>query len=235
MSTRVPPKAMAKKLVRLLRPQHPDYHYLKKVFQHTRALLETGAAPSAKRLPELLTDLELVAFYDAVWHARQLTHTVMLKLLLFTGMRNAELVQLRMSDVDLQTCHLRITQGKGHKDRYVLFPITFRGELAQYLARQQQQGATYLFETNRHQPYSTRRLRQIVKQYALRAGIAKRVYPHLFRHQLMTYLTKQGIISPKLQLLSGHAVEQSLAVYRTLALSDVADEYEAAMQHFPVR
>jgi hypothetical protein len=54
------------------------------------------------------------------------------------------------------------------------------------------------------------------------------------RHQLMTYLTKQGIITPKLQLLSGHAVEQSLAVYRALALSDVADEYEAAMQHFPV-
>jgi integrase/recombinase XerD len=93
----------------------------------------------------------------------------------------------------------------------------------------------YLFETNRHQPYSTRRLRQIVKQYAMRAGITKRVYPHLFRHQLMTYLTKQGIISPKLQLLSGHAMEQSLAVYRALALSDVVDEYEAAMQHFPVR
>src|SRR5262245_19898114 len=100
---------------------------------------------------------------------------------------------------------------------------------------QQQQGATYLFETNRHQPYSTRRLRQMVKQYAMRAGITKRVYPHLFRHQLMTYLTKQGMISPKLQLLSGHAVEQSLAVYRALALSDVVDDYEAAMQHFPVR
>jgi len=60
-------------------------------------------------------------------------------------------------------------------------------------------------------------------------------YPHLFRHQLITYLTKQGIISPKLQLLSGHTTEQSLAVYRELALSDVATEYEVAMQRFPVR
>jgi len=75
----------------------------------------------------------------------------------------------------------------------------------------------------------------VVKQYATAAGIAKRVYPHLFRHHLITYLTKQGIISPKLQLLSGHAAEQSLAVYRELALSDVAAEYEAAMQRFPVR
>ena len=127
MTSRVPPKAMAKKLARLLRPQHPDYHYLKKVFQHTRELLEVGAAPAAKRLPELLTNTELVAFYDAVWHTRQLTHMVMLKMLLFMGMRNAELVQLRLTDVDLQACHLRITQGKGHKDRYVLFPAAFRG------------------------------------------------------------------------------------------------------------
>jgi len=67
------------------------------------------------------------------------------------------------------------------------------------------------------------------------AARGKRVYPHLFRHQLITYLTKQGIISPKLQLLSGHTIEQSLAVYRELALSDVAQEYELAMRTFPVR
>ncbi len=235
MIDRVPPTAMAKKLARLVRPQLPDYHYLKKVFQQTRALLEIGAAPLTKRLPELLTDAELVAFYDAVWHAHQLTHVVMLKLLLFTGIRNAELVRLRLTDIDLQTSHLRITQGKGHKDRYVLFPQSFRGELAQYMERQRTQRATYLFESTRHRPYSTRRLRQLVKQYALAAGIAKRVYPHLFRHQLLTYLTRQGIISPKLQLLSGHTAEQSLAVYRALALSDVAAEYEAAMRVFPVR
>jgi integrase/recombinase XerD len=235
MAERLPPKAMAKKLVRILRAQHPDYHYLKKVFQHTRELLKVGPAPQAKRLPELLTDAELVAFYDAVWNAHQLTHVVMLKLLLFTGIRNAELVKLRLSDVALQTCQRRIEQGKGRKDRYVLFPTGFRGELAQYMERQQDQQATSLFESNRSQPYSTRRLRQIVKQYAMSAGIEKRVYPHLFRHQFLTYLTKQGMISPKLQLLSGHTTEQSLAVYRELALSDVADEYEAAMQIFPVR
>jgi integrase/recombinase XerD len=235
MPPRLPPKAMAKKLVRLLRTQHPDYHYLKKVFQHTRMLLEVGPAPPAQRLPDLLTDTELVAFYETIWQAQQLTHVVMLKLLLFTGIRNAELVRLRLTDVDLQTCRLRITQGKGAKDRYVLFPTSFRGELAQYIERQRDRDATWLFESVRCQPYSTRRLRQIVKQYAVAAGITKRVYPHLFRHQLITYLTKQGIISPKLQLLSGHATEQSLAIYRTLALSDVAGEYEAAMQHFPVR
>jgi integrase/recombinase XerD len=234
MASRLAPKAMATKLVRVLRPQHPDYHYLKKVFQYTRELLEVGPAPPPKRLPALLTEAELVAFYDAVWTAQQLTHVIMLKLLLVTGLRNAELVQLRLTDVDLHTGHLRIVQGKGHKDREVLFPLSVRGELAQYVDRQRGQGATYLFESRRHRPYSTRRLRQLVAQYARAAGIEKRVYPHLFRHQFITHLTKHGIISAKLQLLSGHTAEHSLAVYRALALSDVAEEYEAAMRTFPI-
>jgi integrase/recombinase XerD len=95
--------------------------------------------------------------------------------------------------------------------------------------------ATYLFGSNRLQSYSIRRIRQTIKQYALEAGITKRVYPHLFRHQIITYLTNQGIISPKLQLLSGHAEEKSLAIYRDLALTDVAGEYEEAMRVFPIR
>lgn len=105
----------------------------------------------------------------------------------------------------------------------------------QYIEGQYEKRATYLFESNHLKPFSTRRIRQIVKQYAESAGITKRVYPHLFRHQLITFLTKQGIISPKLQLLSGHSEEKSLAIYRDLALSDVVGEYEEAMKSFPIR
>ena len=93
--------------------------------------------------------------------------------------------------------------------------------------------AVFLFESNWLRPYSTHRIRQIVHQYASAAGIQKRVYPHLFRHQIITFLTRKGIISPKLQLLSGHAEENSLAIYRDLALADVSDEYEQAMRTFP--
>jgi len=128
-----------------------------------------------------------------------------------------------------------VGQGKGGRDRTVLFPTSFRGEFLQYLQGAPARRALYLFESNRLQPYSTRRIRQIVHAYALAAGIPKRVYPHLFRHQIITFLTKKGLISPKLQLLSGHAEEKSLALYRDLALADVSTEYEAAMQSFPVR
>lgn len=229
------PKQMARKLARLLRPEQPDHDYLKKVFQHTRALLAVKPAKMPKRLPELLNDQELVAFYEAVWQARNPTHMALIKLLIFTGLRNAELAQVRLQDVDLDHCQIHIVQGKGGKDRDVLFPASFRGELAQYLRGLQNRGAMYLFESNRLKPYSTRRIRQIIHEYAISAGIEKRVYPHLFRHQIITFLTRKGIISPKLQLLSGHTQEKSLAIYRDLALADVSAEYEEAMRAFPVR
>ena len=57
----------------------------------------------------------------------------------------------------------------------------------------------------------------------------------LFRHQLITFLTRKGIISPKLQLLSGQAEEKNLALYPELALSDVSTEYEEARRSFPIR
>jgi hypothetical protein len=83
---------------------------------------------------------------------------------------------------------------------------------------------------------SQRNLRPVqTNQYAVNASIDKRVYPHLFRHQIITFLTRKGIISPKLQLLSGHAEEKSLAIYRDLALADVSPEYQEAMRAFPVR
>jgi hypothetical protein len=62
MGAATTPKKMAQKLVRLLRPERPDYAYLKKAFQHTRELLAVKPARAKKRLPHLLTDQELVAF-----------------------------------------------------------------------------------------------------------------------------------------------------------------------------
>ena len=66
-------------------------------------------------------------------------------------------------------------------------------------------------------------------------GRTTRVYAHLFRHQLITYLTRQGIISPTLQLLNVHTAEQSVAVYPELAFSNVAGGYEETMKTFPLR
>ncbi len=137
--------------------------------------------------------------------------------------------------IDLEQTRIRINQGKGGKDRYVLFPPYFRGELAQYVSIQKEKGASYLFESNRMSKFTTRWIREIVKKYAQRAGITKRIHPHLFRHQILTYLTSKGIVDAKIQLISGHKHRESLSIYQDLSLADVEKDYRDAMKEFPIQ
>ncbi|MDO9529078.1 MAG: tyrosine-type recombinase/integrase [Syntrophales bacterium] len=177
---KISPKKIAGQITRLLRKQRPDSIYVKKVFQYVRQNLALKRETvRSKRLPELMTEDELNRFYKAVWQTSNRSHMVMLKLILFTGIRNEELVNITIENVDLDSARIRINHGKGDKDRYVLFPQYFRGELAQYVSIQKESGAVYLFESNRVQKYSTRWIREIVKKYAKMAGITKRVHPHV--------------------------------------------------------
>lgn len=233
---RTPPKKMAQRLTKILKQQRPDVNYVKKVFEHIRTELGVrGRSHPERKLPELLTEEELKKFYEAVWNTADRCHMVMIKLLILTGIRNFELANIMLDDVDLGGLKLRIHQGKGKKDRYVPIPPGFRGELAQYVASQKERSAHFLFETNRLDKFTTRWIREIVKRYALKAGIRKRIYPHLFRHQLLTYLTRKGILDAKIQLISGHQSRQNLAIYQYLSLGDVEQEYQEAMKGFPIQ
>src|ERR1039457_3753225 len=124
---KIPPKEMADQIVKLIRKQHPDSNYLKKVFQYVREELALRSRmEQSTRLPELMTEDELKRFFKAVWHASNRTHMVMLKLMLFTGIRNQELANITLQHVNLDSMRIRISHGKGDKDRYVLFPRQFQ-------------------------------------------------------------------------------------------------------------
>ncbi|CAM4456565.1 Site-specific integrase [Deinococcus marmoris] len=152
----------------------------------------------------------------------------MLKLLLFTAVRVGELVNIKVSDVDLSACKIFIDQGKGSKDRYLLFPQAFalvlRAHLAAHLKNR------YLFETQRCGPYTVRRVQQIVQGYRISAGLGDAVHPHLFRHQMLTFLTGEKLSDAQIQLLSGHASKKSLEVYQHLSLEAVNDAYQQAVK-----
>lgn len=232
---RTPPKEMADQIVRLLRKQKPDPSYVKKVFQYVRKELGLrGGNTSTKHLPELMTEEELNRFFKAVWQASNRMHMVMLKLILFTGIRNEELVSLKLKDVDLDGMRIGIELERSDKARQVLFPPFFHDELAEYVSIQRAKGAVYLFESNRKSKFTRRWIREIVKRYANKAGITKRIHPHLFRHQLLTFLTRKGIVDAKVQMISGHKYRGSMAVYKELDLSDIAQEYWDAMDDFPI-
>ena len=109
----------------------------------------------------------------------------MIKTLLYTGVRVSELVRIRLGDVDLDGCRIRIEQGKGKKDRYVPFPATFKETLALHIDAQQHASASHLFEFSWKKPYSDRGVRKILARYATTAGIEGPISPHRLRHFLI--------------------------------------------------
>ena len=147
------------------------------------------------------TEAEIRAFYDAVWKARRASDVILIKTLLYTGVRVSELVQIRIADVDLDACRIRITQGKGGKDRVVPFPPAFKETLALHIDAQRRAGAVFLFESSWKKPYSDRGVRKILARYTQAAGITASISPHTLRHFLFTWLKTQGIDDALIQPL----------------------------------
>ena len=119
-------------------------------------------------------------------------------------------------------------QGKGSKDRYVLFGKSFATALKTHIAAHPEN--RWLFQTKRHSKFSPRRVQQIVKHYAEQAGC--HCTPHTFRHQAITWLTRHsGMADAELQLITGHARRETLAIYQHVALDgELEAKYQAAMK-----
>jgi len=77
-------------------------------------------------------------------------------------------------------------------------------------------------------------VQQIVSHYARLAELPERLHPHLLRHQMLTWLTAQGLPDAQIQLISGHTSKKSLEVYQHLSLSDVQSGYQKAVKQLEI-
>ena len=231
---RTPARKKARELAKYLRAEQPDYAYLKSVFYHLRRELEVTVPRAAKSLPHVTNEEEIRRYYTVVWEGHNLQDAVLIKLLLYTGVRVGELVNIKLTDVDEGQCQIRITDGKGGKDRVVPFPASFREVLAHHIKSMEAKRAGYLFESSWKRKYSERGVREIVARYGRAAGLAQPISPHQLRHFLLTWLKKQGIDDALIQPYSGHAHRQSLEVYSRLAIEEAQKEYDHVIGRFPV-
>ncbi len=173
-------------------------------------------------------------YYQTVWQTRNFGDLVLIKTLFYTGVRVSELVHIRLADVDLDRCQIRINQGKGNKDRVVPFPDPFKETLALHMVRMREKGATHLFESSWKKRYSERGVRRMLERYAQAAGLERNVSPHQLRHFLLTWLKKQGVDDALIQPYSGHASRKSLEVYSRLSINEAQDEYNSVIGRFPI-
>jgi integrase/recombinase XerD len=232
--SRTPPNKLAKQLVKHLRPQRPDYNYLRELFRHLRKELGVPVTTVPKKLPVVPTEEEIKKYYEAVWYSKNIQHMVMIKTLLYTGIRVSELIKVKISEIDFDRCQIRIHQGKGGKDRIVPFPLSFKEVLLMYTIQCQEEKAVYLFESSWKKHYSDRGIRKILTRYTHEAGIKSSVSPHKLRHFLLTWLKKQGIDDALIQPYSGHESRQSLEIYSRISIQEAQQEYNEIIGKFPV-
>lgn len=227
-------KQKAKQVARLLRSERPDYFYLKELFRHLRVELNVVVQQQPKKLPYVPTEEEINNYYDAVWNGQNVSHMVLIKILLYTGVRVGELVKIKIEDVYLNKCQIKINDGKGHKDRIMPFPKTFREVLAAHIKRNKEKNAIYLFESIRKGPYTDRGIRKILADYTKKAKMKHEITPHKLRHFLFTWMKKKGIDDALIQPYSGHESRKSLELYSKLSITDAQSKYNEVINEFPV-
>lgn len=223
---------VVKKIVRIVRQHRLSYDSFIAVCQQVRLKLKMRKPKKERRLPELLSLAELKKFFKTVQKCGDTQHELMLKLMLYTAVRVSELVNIRVRDVDLGGCKIFIDNGKGSKDRYILFPSDFRLALQTFM--EAHDSNHFLFESRLKQPYTPRRVQQIMRDYADKAGIKRAVHPHLLRHQMLTFLTAQGLTDAKIQLISGHGNRASLELYQHLSLATIEGDYQKAVRNLDI-
>ena len=195
--------------------------------------LQVEVTHHSKKLPIVPTEAEIQKYYEAVWKARKMNHVVMIKTLLYRGVRVSELIKIKLSELDFDRCQIRITEGKGKKDRIVPFPNDFKEILAMHAHGSQAKGGSYLFESSWKKPYTDRGIRKILAIYTKAAGMEYSISPHTLRNFMFTWLKKQGIDDAMIQPYSGHESRQSLEVYSKLSIGDAQIEYDNVIEKFP--
>lgn len=215
-------------VARIVRRAGLDYEGWRYVAKQVRKECDLKPAKKGRKLPRILTTDHFRRFYEVVDQADDVQHALMLRLLFFTGVRVSELCNVQVADVDLEASRIRVNGGKGDKDRVVLFGKTFATALRTHIAAHPKN--RWLFQTRRNTRFTTRRVQQIVKEYAEKAGV--KATPHTFRHQAITWLTRHsGLADAELQLITGHARRETLAIYQHVALDgDLKQKYQEAMK-----
>jgi integrase/recombinase XerD len=177
----------------------------------------TAFVHEPSKLPVVLSPEEVARLLDA---APSLKYKTALSVAYGAGLRASEVVALKVSDIDSQRMVIRVEQGKGRKDRYVMLSPHLLDLLRAWWQLARPQG--WLFPgQNRLNPLTTRQLNRACHAAAHRAEIDKRVSLHTLRHSFATHLLEQNIDIRVIQVLLGHAKLDTTALYTRVATKTI--------------
>jgi len=179
-----------------------------------------------RKLPVVLSPEEVARFLQA---APGLKYRAALSVAYGAGLRASEVISLKVSDIDSTRMVIRVDQGKGRKDRYVMLSAHLLELLRAYWKAARPQG--WLFPgQNRVNPLTTRQLNRACHFAAQAAGIDKRVSRHTLRHSFATHLLEQKVDIRVIQVLLGHKKLDTTALYSQVATRTIR-EVKSPLEH----
>jgi len=194
------------------------------IVEHTHVIHEP------RKLPVVLSVEEVARLLDA---APGLKYKAALSVAYGAGLRAAEVVSLKVADIDSQRMIIRVEQGKGGKDRNVMLSPHLLDLLRNWWRAARPRG--WLFPgRDPAQPMTTRQLNRACHAAVQMAEINKRVSLHTLRHSFATHLLEQNTDVRVIQVLLGHAKLDTTALYTRVATKTIS-EVMSPLEHIALK
>ena len=179
-----------------------------------------------KDLPKYLDREDIKALIDAADEERneerRKRDKLIVLLLYTTGMRVSELVSIKIGDVDLERLSIRI-RGKGAKEREVFFSRALLPLLEEFVKGRRPSEPLFKGRNGKSIHYVT--VERILRRLARRAGIGRKVTPHILRHSFATHSLMRGMDVREIQELLGHASLKTTQVYTHVSRRRLFSDY----------
>lgn len=183
--------------------------YYEKVLGRAKIYCNIDRPKKETKLPTVLSKTEIKAIIS---NCNNLKHKCILSLIYSAGLRRSELINMKVTDIISDRNQVRISQAKGNKDRYSILSAHLLTELREYY--KDYKPKDWLFEGQKpNSQYSASSIRKILEKASIKAGIKRRVTPHMLRHSFATHLLEQGVDLRYIQVLLGHSSSKTTEIY----------------------
>lgn len=181
-----------------------------------------------KRLPEVLSEDEVKQIL--ITAKKDLMAYAVISLLYYAGLRRSEVTKLTLQDIDFEEQTLKVRNGKGNKDGKVFLTPEAVNILKEYLEYREKyvevskdkKDMLFVSRQKRERTQDNEKVHDgmvewFVKKYSAKAGIKKKVHPHMFRHSIATHMLNHGASLLHIQRHLRHSDMNSTLIYVHLA------------------
>ena len=197
---------------------------LKKKLIRYSPFSEVISPKQEKYLPASMSESEVEKLLNSPDASKDIEQRdkAMIEMLYATGMRISELVNLKITDIDMNRSVIKV-MGKGSKERLIPFGESASEALFNYLKIRKDSSSKEVFISNRGRKITRVAFWQRIKVYLLRENLKDSISPHTLRHAFATHLLNRGADLRSVQLLLGHSDLSTTQIYTHIAKQRLGD------------